>query len=570
MKTEFYLQRTTEGIPKRIAIRCGYADKERVKLAGSGTARWSKIDKVWTIPVDPVILKRLIQYMPGGFIHPSLQEFLDELYHKQMELHKATGMVEPVGDQPLYPFQNASVRVMDTAGSIILGHKMGLGKTPITCAALDYVSAKRALIVCPSSVKWSWVDHLRQWAGRDDLYVLESAGVKTDLATVFVKGRDEQLHKLHAYSDQGIILMSYDMLRIHQKTLCCYDYDVIVFDEAHRLKNRKSQSTQAAMDVCKCCDKRWFLTGTPVRNHYTDLFTLLSMVDPVRFNGYWNFVNTYMITVQNPFGGTDVVGLKDESEFNSMLSVYMYKLTKEEVMKDLPPKIYHDVKLPMTVEQQGIYEEMEKELLVMFEKELEDGKTESQIISAPNTVAQLIRLRQIALSPELIGGPEESAKLNHLNEIVEDILAEGEKLLIFSYFRGFIELVAQMLDYKGLPYGMIVGGQKSSERHLIQQRLTEGDLPIVIGTAQSMGEGMNLQAAGTAIFTDIDWVPANNEQAEDRIHRGRLVRSPNIIRLYHPNTVETDIWATCRRKEGIIDEAVGSAETIRNLLLRRE
>jgi len=84
-----------------------------------------------------------------------------------------------------------------------------------------------------------------------------------------------------------------------------------------------------------------------------------------------------------------------------------------------------------------------------------------------------------------------------------------------------------------------------------------------------MGEGMNLQAAGTAIFCDLDWVPANNLQAEDRIHRGDIKKSPNIVRLYHPKTVDEDIWATCARKDDLIDEAIGSAETIRNMLLRR-
>jgi len=571
MKQTLLLQRDTKGNAKRFAIRCNFEDKERVKKAGSGSARWSKTDKMWTVPPDPVILKRLIHIFPNAFIAPELQEYLDALYEKQQQIYLSTDTDEPIRpDSKLFPFQNSSVRVLDAAGSIILGHNMGLGKTPIACSALDYIGAKRVLIVCPSSVKWSWVDHLVEWAERTDLYVLESRSLKRYNASIIYSKRDDALVGLFTEEETSVVLMSYDMMRIHIETLIAFDYDVVIFDEAHRLKNRKAKSTEAAMRLCQSCAHKWLLTGTPIRNHYTDIYTLLSMIDPIRFSSYWNFVNTYLETVPNIFGGTDIIGLKSEEEFNSMLSVYMYKLTKEEVLKDLPPKIYTDLKLPMNEAQAKMYRDMETQMMVAIHKELEEGVQISKVISAPNTIAQIIRLRQICLSPALIGGPEDSAKIDAIYDLLKDLLEAEEQIVIFTYFREFLKYVAGLLDSIGIPYGQIVGGQSSTDRYEVQKALTSGEYPIVIGTAQSMGEGMNLQAASTAIFCDIDWVPANNEQAEDRIHRGEIKKSPNIIRLKHPDTIETDIWATCRRKEEIKDNAIGSVETIRNLILRKE
>ena len=571
MTQTIFLQRTKEGEPKRIAVRCAFSDKERVKKAGSGTARWSKSESVWTVPPDPVLLKRLLKVFPDATILPDLRQYMDKLLDKQNAIYVSSDMSEPISpDSKLFPYQNKSVRILETAGSIILGHRMGLGKTPIACVGLDYVGARKVIIVCPSSVKWSWVDHIIKWAGRTDLYVLESGVVKTDLATVIHKDREDFLHQFLSTEREFVLLMSYDMMRMYKDILCLTDYDVIIFDEAHRLKNRKAATTQAAQEVCKNVEKKWLLTGTPIRNSYVDVFTLLTIIDPVRFGSYWNFVNTYLDTVPNLYGGTDIIGLTSEEEFNSMMSVYMYRLTQEDVYEDLPPTIYSDLKMPMGSKQLGIYSEMEEELLVAFDKELADGKTVSQIVSAPNTVAQLIRLRQICLSPALIGGPEVSAKLDMLSDLVEDLVAQDEKFIIFSYFREFIKLVAELLDSRGIKYGEIVGGQSSSARHKVQGQLTEGEIDVVIGTAQSMGEGMNLQVANTAIFTDIDWVPANNEQAEQRIgHRGGVKKeSPRIIRLYHPDTVESDIWATCARKERVISESIGTAETIRAMMLR--
>lgn len=546
-------------------------DKDAIKQASSGTARWSNRDRAWTIPPDPTILRRLIVCFPNYTISPALDGHLAYLMGRQQGIYDASCVDAPVAPgkpEQLMPFQSASVRALEAAGSFILAHQMGLGKTPIVCQALEYLGASRNLIVCPSAVRWSWVEHLKRWSGMDNIYVVSSTPVKTDNATVIHRNRDKLIEKA-LEEDNTTIVLGYEMLKKHLGNLLRYEYDVIVFDEAHRIKNRKAQVTQAAMQMSNVCARRWLLTGTPIRNNYTDLYTLLSIVDPMRFTSYWNFVNLYLETTPNIFGGVDVVGLKNEEEFNSMLSVYMYKLTKEEVMPELPPIIYETSKLPMNTEQARAYKQMEEEFMLYIEDEMKETGYADPIITAPNTVAKIIRLRQICLMPEMIGGPADSAKLDWLEDRVEEYLEQGERLLIFSFFRQFIDYVENMLEHKGMYFGRITGDVSSEDRYRVQQQLTGGDIDIVIGTGQTMGEGMNLQAATTAIFCDLDWVPAVNQQAEERIQRGDIKKSPNVVRLYHPDTIEQDIMAVLHRKERITSKATGQVEAIRNLLSRK-
>jgi SNF2 family DNA or RNA helicase len=217
----------------------------------------------------------------------------------------------------------------------------------------------------------------------------------------------------------------------------------------------------------------------------------------------------------------------------------------------------------MNSKQDDVYETMEKRFLMGIYRRLKTGEELEEILVAPNTIAQLIRLRQICLSPAMVGGVADSAKLDALRDLLlEDLSGQ---VIVYSCFRRFLPMVAELLkEDPSLTYAYLVGGQTAAERALVQQRLADGSIRVVLGTIQSMGEGMNLQAADTAVFCDIDWVPAVNVQAEDRIHRVGIQKSPCIIRLYHPDTVEEDIRAACKRKERIVQESLGKVEGARN------
>ncbi len=564
------LIRTKDGKPQRFSLRCGYEDKDIAKAVGFGTARWQAKSKIWTYPLEPAVVRSLYETVGSSVVlDEAMEDYLEELYARQQEIIYATQRREPTG-KPLWPFQVGSVYFLETAGRAILGHQMGMGKTPTSCAALDYINASRVLIVCPNSVKWSWVDHLTEWCDERSIYLLDSDKKKTldDRAEV-IQGdsydRDDKLSCLLANQNEFTLITSYDLMRIHQKAFLNYEYDCIISDEAHRLTNRKAQRTEVMEKLVEKSPYVWLLTGTPVRNNYDDLFTLLSICDPLRFNSYWNFVNIHLGSVPNIFGGVHITGLRDPDSFNAMLSTYMFRVTKKEAMPDLPDKLYSTIRLKMKPRQETIYAKMEQDFIILVEKLLENGEKLESVLTAPNVVAQIMRLRQICLTPALLGSKGPSAKMEALSEIIDDL---QDQAIIYSCFRQFIVFIEKTLQHQGIPYATIVGGQSSKERDDAVKALNDGKVRVILGTVQAMGEGLNLQSATTAIFTDIDWVPAVNEQAEDRIHRGTIKESPTIVRLYHPGTVESDIMGVNSRKEKIVGETTGQVEAIREMLLR--
>lgn len=555
---------------QRLIVTCDREYNHLVKLASYGVASWRRSSRNFSCPLEPVIARRLIESIPGLEVTPSVMEWAARLHKLQSDALSSVEDSSPLSDKPLVPFQMASVRFLATVKRAILGHEMGTGKTPISCVALDYVSAAKVLIVCPNSVKWSWVDHLRTWSSERNIYVLESAAVVDDsMGATIIQGtrdrREDKLSEVLTTQSECVVIINYTQLRMHSKALAVFDYDVVIADEAHRVGNIKAQQTTAFQKVTHNSNYVWMLTGTPVRNNYADLYSMFSICDPIRFSSYWNFVHVHMQSVPGIYGGVDIIGLRDPAGFNSILSTFMYRVTKKEAMPHLPDKMYLDYRLVMLPEQHKLYCQMEEEFLVTVEQQLADGEALKSIIRAPNVAAQLIRLRQICLSPEIIGGPSSSAKIESLKELLCDI--DG-RFIVFTCFRKFIPFVEALLQEMDISYGEIVGGQSSVDRARVEKDLNSGKIRCIIGTIQSMGEGLNLQAASTAIFCDVDWVPAVNAQAEDRIHRGNIKESPTIIRLFHPGTVEADIRSTCAHKSRIIEETTGQVEVIREMLKR--
>lgn len=563
------LNRSRDGTPNRIFVESTFEQKDLVKLAGSGTASWRKTERVWSVPVDPTLVRRFLKYFPTATLSEDLRLYLRGIKETQERINEVVKDYSPIdGKTDLWPFQNASVRFLVERGRAVLAHQMALGKTVITCRALDTVPSDRVLIVCLNLLKWSWAKHLVQWADSQRPMILTSGTVlRNEKPTKqfgeikeFQGNGDQRKDYLLSLQNANryCIVMNYAQMRIHHKSLSKLDFDVVIFDEAHRLNNGQTKQYRAAKTITKSSPYLWLLTGTPMRNDYSDYYGPLSLIDPIRFSGYWNFVNTYLETIPHQYKHAEIVGLKDPPIFNRMLSSYMFRKTKPEVLEDLPEKVYNDIPVPMTAEQYSIYARMLYEFKAYVEENGED-----KVLHAEETIARITRLRQIALTPALIGAENTSGKLEALKELLEEY--PNEPFIIFTAYREFIPHIEEVLDQIGITHGRIVGGMPADELRTAEDRLGT-EVQCIVGTIAAMGEGLNLQRGTSAIFTDIYWTPAVNRQAEERIHRPGIEKSPTIVRLYHPGTVDETIRRICWMKERMEDDTLGKIEEVRELV----
>src|SRR5690606_7172455 len=214
----------------------------------------------------------------------------------------------------------------------------------------------------------------------------------------------------------------------------------------------------------------------------------------------------------------------------------------------------------MAPEHRRLYEKAEKAAVL----ELENGEN----IPITSAVALITRLRQIATYPAALEMTDYQPKTQVLLELLPDILAEDRQVVIFGWFRAYLYRLQEILKSKNIECEVITGDTRSEKRHEIQVRFRKKEFPILIGNMAAAGEGLNFDNADTAIFVENDWVPARNEQAEDRLHRMTTKKSPTIIRLVCKDTIDEDILAVSEDKSEFISETLNVRKVIESLMKR--
>ncbi|MFW6030914.1 MAG: DEAD/DEAH box helicase, partial [Halanaerobiales bacterium] len=393
----------------------------------------------------------------------------------------------------------------------------------------------------PKSVIYNWEQEIIKWDCDNVVIVDGTAEQRKELL------KEESKYKI----------INYAMLR-KGKYPILFDtkWDVILFDEAHRLKNRKTQQAKGAERLE--ADYISMLTGSPIPNHPHELWHLLHILYPRRFRSYWRFVDRFCVTQDNFFSPVpDIVGVKNEERLKEILVPIMIRNKKEDVLTELPPKTYKAIELDMLPEQQRIYNEMEEDMVAWI-----DGEPKK----VANDLGKMIRLQQIALSPALIDGPDKSAKTTALLDLLEDTTG---KVVVFSWFKGYIKLLEETLKNKGYGVATVHGEKSTKARGEAQNKFwNDENVKVFLGTIGAAGEGVNLQCASTLVFMDKSWVPSDNRQAEDRIHRKGQKGNATIISLVARNSIDVDKELALSNKERIINKVMSMEKTAENLLQR--
>ncbi|MDX2084420.1 MAG: SNF2-related protein [Candidatus Melainabacteria bacterium] len=427
----------------------------------------------------------------------------------------------------------------------ILADDMGLGKTIQALVMLQQGrnshGQKPSLIVCPTSVVFNWIKEAERFT--PDLNVINLTGAE----------RFDQYKKI---KKSDLVVTSYAILRRDINAIKNYPFRYCILDESQNIKNYGSQTAQAAKQVQ--CAHRLALSGTPIENRLSELWSVFDFLMPGFLYDIDNFKHRYITPIEER-GNRDA-----ERRLKKQVFPFLLRRMKRDVMHDLPPKIEHVSYCEMTDAQYDLYmkilEETREEVMQQVaEKGIE--KSSKHIFSA------LLRLRQVCCHPRLItdGMPNESGKFEALEEMLEDIIANGHRVLLFSQFVEMLKIIRQMLERKGIKYEYLTG-QTKDRQGAVERFNHDASIPIFLISLKAGGTGLNLTGADFVIHYDPWWNPAAEEQATDRAHRIGQNKTVFVYRLITRGTVEEKIMKLKERKKDLVDSIIAADRSMGKML----
>jgi SNF2 family DNA or RNA helicase len=383
-------------------------------------------------------------------------------------------------------------------------------------------------------------------------WALEIEKFAPALKTVVWQGPDR--HDLRPeLDDADVMITSYALLRRDEDFLHTLDLRYVVLDEAQHIKNPHSATARAAKMLES--ERRLTLTGTPIENRLSEIWSIIDFVAP----GLLGTLKTFEERYSRPIDRGDP---ETATKLRTIIHPLVMRRTKAEVAPELPPKIEQEIVVPMAEEQAKLYKQVLKKVrdsvLSAVEK---DGVNKAQI----QILAALTRMRQVACDPRLMGlsgewSAETSGKLSALKEIVDEAVAGGHRLLVFSQFVTMLTLIREMLDEAGVTYEYLDGSTKDRQARVDHFNKDESVDAFLI-SLKAGGTGLNLTGADTVVHFDPWWNPAVEDQATDRAHRIGQDKVVTVYKLIARDSVEEKILKLSEKKRELVASVLTTEST---------
>lgn len=449
----------------------------------------------------------------------------------------------------------------------ILADDMGLGKTLQIITLLEHARLEAisktvdltdtashtacpppvSLIVCPSSLVYNWDSEIEHFA----------PNLKTLLITGTAQERQELLTH---YADYDVLITSYDMLK---RDIASYDnlhFHFQIIDEAQYIKNHR---TQAARSVCSIHSvTRFALTGTPIENRLSELWSIFEYLMPGFLYPYAYFrseLEQPIVENKDPIAAT---------RLQQLVRPFIMRRLKTDVLKELPDKLEHAVYAQMTDEQNKLYTANTLKL----QKDLEQQSDSMFKTSKIQILAELTKLRQLCCDPSLIyqnyhGG---SAKLDTCIQLIENAMAGGHKILLFSQFTSMLDVIERRLKAERILYYRLDGSTKSEQRTRLVNAFNENKIPVFLISLKAGGTGLNLTGADIVIHYDPWWNAAAQNQATDRAHRIGQTHTVTVYKLIARHTIEEKILELQENKKTLSDQILSEKGVTASQLTKEE
>jgi hypothetical protein len=425
----------------------------------------------------------------------------------------------------------------------ILADDMGLGKTLQTIAYVAHIWQKQkkpSLIIAPTSLVYNWLSEFEKFAPRLPVVVLDGS-------------RQQRSSRWADIAGQACAITSYSLLRRDIEDIASISFASCFLDEAQNIKNPETLNARSVKQVQ--ADRYFALTGTPLENSLTELWSIFDFVLPGYLYNQKTFQSIYEVPISRD-GDQEAL-----ASLHRQITPFVLRRMKKDVLTELPDKIETRSVCDMTEEQRAIYSSFLQRSRVDLEQEINvNGYARSQIY----ILALLTRLRQICCHPGLFmsnyqGG---SGKLQLLEELLADSFSAGHRVLVFSQFTSMLELIREGQRALGNePF--YIDGQVAAEDRIDQvQRFNQGERSLFLVSLRAGGTGLNLTGADTVIHFDPWWNPAVEDQATDRAYRIGQENVVQVIKLLTRHSIEEKIFTLQEKKKNLIDRVITPGQNL--------
>lgn len=482
--------------------------------------QFDSLKKLWLVPIEHA--EETIRLLgPYGFEVPmNLIELMTKWEKEKATLAeiKKGGYPTYVGNLPLYKFQTVGVGFIQAAQTTLLADQPGLGKTIQTIGAL--YDEQRIIVFCPASLKYNWQEEIAKWTNEDVIVINGTPGQRKRLWLTDAK-----------WYIANYELLLKDFYWIKQRALGA----ACVCDEAQRISNPDAKSVRALKLLP--FKKKLALTGTPISNSPVDVWSIVDWLRPGYLGTFTQFKDKHCVTNQ----WNDVIAYKNLGSLASQLEPLMLRRTKDEVLTDFPAKTVQDVKFDMSEGEIKLYQI----IIAQIQEELKKLSMDPRYLG--DLRVKMLRLQQVADSPELVGSAESSTKFETLSGLVREIVESGEKVIIFTRFAKMAAIIHRTFNS-----ALKIDGQTpQADRQVIVNKFRDDPNYKIIIMTEAGSAGLNLQAASYVIHYDLPWSVAKLEQREGRAHRIGQTKPVTVYNLIAKNTMDEYVAKVLHKKNRI-------------------
>lgn len=468
----------------------------------------------------------------------------------------------------LLDYQKEMVDFMRPRTGVLHYADMGLGKTLTTLVSIFEKEAYPCLIVCPKFALSVWEAELQKWF--DEPAIIYTGTPK----------QREQLWKEYHTTGTRFLITNYEMVeevafrsgydvasKSRYKPLLAkykYKWRGIICDEIHQggLFNYKTQKFKIISKLSRAIEVKCLLSGTPYRQGCVDFYGPLHIADPGKFDSYWPFVTKYCVRTKSPFGIQIERNPANIQLFRKMLSDYMIRMTKEEVLDQIPGKIRQTLWVDMNKEQKKVYDELSEELMTFIDNS-------GELLLTPSQLTLAIRQRQILACPQVLGLAKRGGAIDMIVDHSHLSLDESAPVVVFTPFRRAVPILEQAFqeEYgKDLEIYKITGGLTADEFGAQWKGFQNSKKPRVLLCVIKSGASFQATAASTAYFLGAEYDFNLNVQAEDRLNRLGQTKLVNIYYVMHKGTVDEAVAAKLNEKHTAANWVIGTQAEYVNML----